>query len=101
MPKKDKKPTQTWMTFLRNHVGQLVSIDFFTVATVRLRVLYVFIVLAHDRRRVIHFNVTEHPTAAWAAHQMIEAFPEDSAPRFMVRDRDGIYGEIFSTRVEG
>src|SRR6516162_799213 len=71
---KDRKPTQTWMTFLRNHVGQLVSIDFFTVATIRLRILYVFIVLAHDRRRVVHFNVTEHPTV-WVAHQIIEAFP--------------------------
>jgi len=100
MPK-DRKPTQTWMTFLRNHVGQLVSIDFFTVATIRLRVLYVFIVLAHDRRRVIHFNITEHPTAVWAAQQIIEAFPEDGTPRFMVRDRDGIYGEFFRARVEG
>ena len=101
MPKKDRKPTQTWMTFLRNHVGQVVSIDFFAVATVRLRVLYVFIVLAHDRRRVLHFNVTEHPTAIWAAQQIIEAFPEDTARRFMVRDRDGIYGESFRSRVEG
>jgi putative transposase len=100
MPK-DRKPTQKWMTFLRNHLGQLVSIDFFTVATIRLRVLYIFIVLAHDRRRVIHFNVTEHPTAAWAAQQIIEAFPEDCAPRFMVRDRAGIYGECFGSRVEG
>ena len=75
MPK-DRKPTQTWMTFLRNHVGQLVSIDFFTVATIRLRVVYVFIVLAHDRRRVIHINVTEHPTAVWAAQQIIEAFQD-------------------------
>jgi hypothetical protein len=100
MPK-DRKPTQTWMTFLRNHVGQLVSIDFFTVATIRLRVLYVFIVLEHDRRRVIHFNITEHPTAVWAAQQIIEAFPEDRVPRFMVRDRDGIYGESFRSRVEG
>ena len=89
------------MTFLHNHFGQLVSIDFFTVATIRLRVLYVFIVMAHDRRRVIHFNVTEHPTAVWAAQQIIEAFPEDRAPRFMVRDRDGIYGEAFRTRAEG
>jgi transposase InsO family protein len=101
MPKKGRKPTQTWMTFLRNHVGQLVSIDFFTVAAVRLRVLYVFIVLAHDRRRVIHFNVTEHPTAPWAAQQIIEAFPDDSAPHFMVRDHDGIYGKAFRSRVEG
>jgi putative transposase len=98
---KDRKPTQTWMTFLRNHAGQLVSIDFFTVATIRLRVLFVFIVLAHDRRRVIHFNITEYPTAVWAAQQIIEAFPEDRAPRFMIRDRDGIYGEAFRSRVEG
>jgi len=89
MPK-DRKSMQTWMTFLRNHVGQLVSIDFFTVATIQLRILYVFIVLAHDRRRVLHFNVTEHPMAVWAAQQLIEAFPEDRAPRYMVRDRAGI-----------
>jgi len=89
------------MTFLRNHVGQLVSIDFFTVPTIQLRVLYIFIVLSHDRRRVLHFNVTEHPTAIWAAQQIIEAFPEDTAPRYLVRDRDGIYGESFRARVEG
>jgi putative transposase len=100
-PKKDRRPTQTWMTFLRNHVGQLVSIDFFTVATIQLRVLYVFIVLSHDRRRVLHFNVTAHPTAVWAAQQIIEAFPEDTAPRYVVRDRDGIYGEFFRARVDG
>src|SRR5207253_353090 len=67
MPKRDKKSSQTWKTFLHNHVGQLVAVDFFTVATIQLRVLYVFVVLAHDRRRVLHFNVTEHPTAVWAA----------------------------------
>src|SRR5262249_25253039 len=86
MPK-DRKATQTWMTFLRNHVGELVSIDFFTVATIRLRVLYVFIVLAYDRRRVILFIVTEHPTAVWAAQQIIEAFPEDRAAFYGSRSR--------------
>jgi len=101
MPKNDNKPSQTWTTFLRNHVGQMVSIDFFTVATVRLHVLYVFVILAHDRRRVLHFNVTEHPTAVWAAQQIIEAFPEDGAPRYLLRDRDGIYGHCFTTRIEG
>jgi transposase InsO family protein len=101
MPKNDKKPSQTWTTFLRDHVGQMVSIDFFTVATVRLHVLYVFVILAHDRRRVLHFNVTEHPTAVWAAQQIIEAFPEDGAPRYLLRDRDGIYGHCFTTRIEG
>ncbi len=77
---------QNWMTFLSNHVAQMVSIDFFTVATIRLRVLYVLVILAHDRRRVVHFNVTEHPTASWAAQQIIEAFPEDSAPRIVATD---------------
>lgn len=101
MPKRDRKPSQTWMAFLRNHVGQVVSIDFFTVPTIQLRVLYVLVVLAHDRRRILHFNVTQHPTAVWAAQQIIEAFPEDRAPRFMVRDRDGIYGDSFTSRVEG
>jgi putative transposase len=95
MPKKDSKPSQTWMTFLRNHVCQAVSIDFLTVPTVQLRVLYVLVVLAHDRRRVLYFNVTEHPTAVWAAQQIVVAFPDDSAPKYMVRDRDGIYGEHF------
>jgi len=101
MPERDKRPSQTWKTFLHNHVGQLVSVDFFTVATIQLRVLYVFVLLAHDRRRVLHFNVTEHPTAFWAAQQIVEAFPEDSAPRYLVRDRDGVYGHAFTARVEG
>ena len=89
------------MTFLRNHVGEMVSVDFFTVATIQLRVLYVFVVLAHERRRVVHFNVTESPTAAWTALQIVEAFPEETAPRYLIRDRDGIYGHDFVTRVDG
>src|SRR5262249_30804589 len=101
MPKKERKHTQTWMTFLRNHAGQIVSIDLFTVVTIQLRVLYVFIVLAHDRRRVVHFNVTKNPTAVWAAQQIVEAFPENTAPRYLVRDRDGVYGHHFIARVEG
>src|SRR5215471_10350914 len=101
MPKKTGKPTQTWMTFLRNHVGQMVSVDFSTVPTLQLRVLYVFVVLAHDRRRVLHFNVTENPTAAWTAQQIVEACPEETVPRYLVRDRDGIYGHDFTTRIDG
>jgi hypothetical protein len=101
MPKKPGKPSQTWMTFLRNHVGQMVSVDFFTVPTMQLRVLYVFVILAHDRRRVLHFNVTENPTTAWTAQQIVEAFPEEMVPRYLVRDRDGIYGHDFTTRVDG
>ena len=72
-----------------------------TVPTATFRVLYVLVVLAHDRRRVVHFNVTEHPTAAWTAQQIVEAFPEETAPRFLLRDRDQIYGEEFRRRVAG
>ncbi len=79
-----KPPSQTWRTFLTNHVGTLVSIDFFTVPTATFRVFYVFVVLAHARRRVLHFNVTEHPTATWTAQQIVEAFPEASAPRYLM-----------------
>jgi hypothetical protein len=66
-----------------------------------LRVLFVMVVLVHHRQRVIHFNVTEHPSAAWTAHSMVEAFPEDTAPRYLLRDRDKIYGEDFRRRVKG
>ncbi|MCP4470588.1 MAG: transposase family protein [Gammaproteobacteria bacterium] len=75
--------------------------DFFTVPTAGLRVLYVFIVLSHDRRRVVHFNVTEHPTAQWTAQQLVEAFPFDSAPRYLLRDRDAIYGDLVQRRIRG
>src|SRR5437870_3734970 len=101
MPKQRKNPSQTWKTFLSNHIGQLVSIDFFTVPTLQLRVLFVFVILAHERRRVLHFNVTEHPTAEWTAQQIIEAFPEDVVPRYLIRDRDGVYGSHLRNRVQG
>jgi len=96
-----KPPSQTWRTFLANHVKDLVSVDFFTVPTVTFRVFFVFIILSHHRRRVIHFNVTEQPTAAWTAQQIVDAFPWDTAPRYLLRDRDGIYGEYFRRRVSG
>ena len=80
MPKRRPRPSQTWRTFLDNHVRGLVSLDFFTVPTARLRVLFVLVVLAHHRRRVVHFNVTEHSTAPWTAQQIVDAFPDDSAP---------------------
>ena len=85
-------PSQTWRTFLINHVSQLASVDFFTVPTATFRVLFVFVVLSHDRRRIVHLNVTAHPTPAWTAQQLREAWPWDTAPRFVIRDRDGIYG---------
>ena len=90
-----KPPSQTWRTFLDNHVSQLVSVDFFTVPTIRFQVLYVFLVLAHDRRRILHFNVTAHPTAAWTGQQLREAFPFDQLPRYLLRDRDAIFGQDF------
>jgi transposase InsO family protein len=96
-----KPPSQSWRTFLGNHLHDLVSIDFFTVPTATFRVLFVFVVLAHDRRRVLHFNVTEHPTAEWTAQQIVEAFPWDSAPRHLLRDRDGVYGNDFRRRLAG
>jgi putative transposase len=99
--KRRTPPSQTWRTFLTNHVRDLVSIDFFTVPTAGWRVLFVLVVVAHQRRRVLHFNVTEHPTAAWAAQQIVETFPEDSAPSYLLRDRDTVYGQPFRQRVKG
>jgi putative transposase len=100
MLKRPKPASPTWRAFLANHVACLASIDFFTVPTLRNRVLYVFVVLAHLRRRILHFAVTEHPTAAWTAQQVTEAFPWDTAPRHMIRDRDSIYGDVFRGRVK-
>jgi transposase InsO family protein len=91
---------QTWHTFLHNHLRSLVAVGFFTVPTVTLKVLFVFVVLAHHRRRVVHFNVTEAPTPAWSAQQLVEAFPWETAPRYLLRDRDGLYGGEFSSRVQ-
>jgi transposase InsO family protein len=85
--------------FLQNHAQQLVSIDFFTVPTLRFQVLYVFLVLAHDRRRILHCNVTAHPTAEWAGQQLREAFPFDQLPRYLLRDRDAIFGDAFRGRL--
>ena len=95
-----KPPSQTWRTFLDNHVSSMVSVDFFTVPTIRFQILYVFLVLAHDRRRILHFAVTGHPTAAWTAHQLREAFPWDTAPRYLLRDRDRIFGQEFVEQVK-
>jgi transposase InsO family protein len=96
-----RKPySQTWRTFLENHVSQLASIDFFTVPTIRFQVLYVFLVLAHDRRRIVHFNVTSHPTAEWTGQQLRNAFPFDQLPRYLLRDRDAIFGQDFRDHVQ-
>jgi putative transposase len=94
-----KPPSPTWKTFLKNHVQDLVALDFFVVPTVTHTVLFVLLILAHDRRRVVHFNVTEHPAAQWTAQQIVDAFPWDEAPRYLLRDRDRIYGTSFRRRV--
>ncbi len=90
-----RPPSQTWKTFLANHVHQLVSADFFVVPTATFRLLFVFLVLSHDRRRVLHFGVTAHPTSEWTTQQLRHAFPWDTAPRFLLRDRDACYGADF------
>jgi putative transposase len=99
-PRGDRSPSATWRTFLHLHLKELVAIDFFIVPTATFKVLFVFLVLAHDRRRIIHFNVTEHPTAQWTAQQLVEAFPFDTAPRYLLRDGDGIYGDRVRRRID-
>jgi transposase InsO family protein len=93
-------PSQSWRTFLENHAQDIASIDFLTVSTAAFRVLYVFIVLLNDRREVIHFNVTDSPTAFSTGDQIVQAFPWDSAPKYILRDRDNHYGKEFIGRVE-
>jgi transposase InsO family protein len=92
--------TPTWITFLRNHAPDMISIDFFVVPTVRFHILFVFLILVHERRRVLHYNVTTNPSAEWTAQQIVEAFPWDEVPRYLLRDRDGIYGAHFRRRVK-
>lgn len=99
MVRRPRPASPTWKAFLRNHVKDLVSIDFFVVPTVQFRLLFVFLVLATDRRRIVHFNVTEHPSTEWTAQQVVQAFPWDDTPRYLLRDRDSIYGAPFRQRV--
>jgi hypothetical protein len=94
-------PSPTWRTFLNSHAKDLVSIDFFVVLTVRFRALFVLVVPHHHRRRVVHLGVTEHPTAEWTAHQILEAFPWSEAPCYLQRDRDGVHGKRFRSRLQG
>ncbi len=92
LPQRPRPPSQTWQTFLKNHAGCLASVDFCVVPTATFRVLYLFVVLIHERRQVVHFAVTEHPSAVWVSRQLREAFPFETAPRYLIRDRDSIYG---------
>jgi len=99
MVRSRKPPSSTWKTFLKNHAPGIAACDFFVIPTVTFRLLYCFVILSHDRRRVIHFNVTSHPTAQWTAQQVVEAFPFEEAPRYLLRDNDSIYGKAFQERV--
>ncbi len=99
-PRGERLPSAAWRTFLDQHLKELVAIDFFVVPTATFKVLFVFLVLAHDRRRIVHFNVTEHPTAQWTAQQIVEAFPFDTAPRYLLRDGDGIYGDRVRRKID-
>ena len=90
---------QSWKTFIKNHFNDIATIDFFTVPTVTYRIIYCFIVLRLDRRCVVHFNTTTTPTGRWTAQQLTEALPFDEAPRFLIRDRDGIYGDVVRSRI--
>jgi transposase InsO family protein len=99
LPWRPRVPSPTWRSFLHNHLTDIAAIDMFVVATATFQLLYALIVLGHDRRRIIHFNVTHNPTQAWLAQQMTEAFPWDTAPRYLLRDRDASYGPVFRDRV--
>ena len=100
MARRSRPPSQTWRTFLRNHLGCLASVDFFAVQTATFRLLFVFIVLHHERRRIVHFAITEQRTSAWTAQQIREAFPWETAPRYLIRDRDVTYGAVFGSRLD-
>jgi putative transposase len=97
MARRRRPPSQTWRTFLANHVDQMVAADFFVVPTVAYRLLFVLVILAHQRRRIVHLAVTAHPTALWTAQQLREAFPEDAAPRYLIHDRDHAFVALAST----
>jgi putative transposase len=97
MPRRDTPPSQPWRTFLANHVGQIMAADFFVVPTVTYQLLFVLVILAHDRRRIVHVAVTDHPTVAWTAQQLRNAFPEDQMPRYLLHDRDADFKDVVST----
>src|SRR3979411_3108800 len=92
-------PSQGWRTFLRNHAPDIAAMDLFVVPTIGFRMLYGFVIVRLDRRDLVWINVTTHPTAEWVARQITEAFPWEMAPRFMIRDRDRIYGIVVTRRL--
>ena len=100
-PKSRGQRSQSWRTFLQNHSNNVAAMDFFVVPTVTFRLLYVLVVLKHEQRKIVHFNITEALTAAWTAQQIIKTFPYKTAPKYLLRDRDSVYGSIFLQRVAG
>ena len=99
MVKHQGPPNQGWRTFLRNHAPDIAAMDLFVVPTIGFDVLYAFVILRLDRRDLVWINVTTNPTAEWVARQITEAFPWDTAPRYMIRDRDRIYGTVVTRRL--
>jgi putative transposase len=100
MRRASPRPSPTWRAFLSAHARDSVGVDFFLIPTLTFRLLFVFVVLRHERRELLQLNVTDHPTAVWTAQRIVEAFPDDTAPTYLLRDRDGVYGEPFARRVE-
>lgn len=100
MVRRHQPPAHTWRASFNNHASDLVSIDFFVVPTTRFRVLLVRVVLTRQRQRLLHFHVTENPTAEWTAQQIVNAFRWDEAPSYLLKDRDGVYGQAFHRRVQ-
>ena len=92
-------PSQGWLTFLRNHADGIAAVDLFVIPTIGFRLLFGLIILNHDRRQIIHIAATNHPTADWIARQIVEAFPWDTAPHYLLRDRDCAYGQVFRKRL--
>jgi hypothetical protein len=100
MAKRRRPPSQGWRTFLRSHADGIASMDLFVVPTVSFRLLYGLLILQHGRRQILWLGVTAHPTAEWIARQLTEAYGWTAAPRYVVRDRDAVYGDIFLRRLQ-
>ncbi len=100
MAKRRGPASPTWTAFLQSHLRDMISVDFFVVPTIRNQILFVFLVLSNERRRVLHFNVTTNPTAEWTARQLLEAFAWRDGPTYLLRDRDSIYGQAFQRQVD-
>jgi hypothetical protein len=99
MARRRGPPSQGWKTFLRNHADGIAAMDLFVVPTLSLRLLYGLLILRHDRREIVWLGVTEHPTAEWIARQLTEAFGWETAPQYLLRDRDQVYGNVFARRI--